>query len=177
MTSTDRCPCGPSRATVRRFGGRSMAVTLRRSATAGHHRPNIRRTTVKRSRRVLSLAVASAIGATSLVGFAPRAEASTTVARFYSLPNQFGAVRTYVHPSNGYVCTFTTSDTDLAVNTSTLFSGFDNVISSFQAGGAPNCAVKLFDNNNWTGASFGYSVGASSLPSSIDNKTSSALIS
>jgi hypothetical protein len=131
---------------------------------------------VKPSRRVLSVAVASAIGAASFLGAAPRAEAATTVARFYPFSNYVGIPRTITHPSNGYTCTLTTADFDLSINTSSGLTGFDNVTSSFQAGGSANCAVKLYDNNNWTGDSFGYSVGVGSL-GSMDNRTTSARIS
>jgi hypothetical protein len=134
-------------------------------------------TTSKRVARVSRLAVAGIVGVAGIISLAPHAEASTRVATFYTGPNFTGAQRDYVHPSNGYTCTYPVTDTDIAMNNSTTFTfPFDNNISSYRVYTSTVCSFKGFDNNNWTGATFGWSQSAGTL-GTMDNRISSGILS
>jgi hypothetical protein len=133
---------------------------------------------VKPSRRVASVALATAIAIGGSVSLAPQAQADTLLAGFWEGANATGAQRNIRHPSSGHVCTASLSDFDGRATITGTFFGFNNTIESFFGNFEADCWVKLWDSSTWTGSNtFGYTQQAATLPSSINNQTSSAGVS
>jgi hypothetical protein len=127
-------------------------------------------------RRAARLAAVGVIGAAGVVGFAPSADASTFLAGIYPYSNHGGTPQNFTVPENGYMCTGTTSDVDLDVNYPAGITWFmnDNTTSFVTSA---NCWVKLFENSNWSGRTYGYSGTTYQVPSDMNNRASALYIS
>lgn len=122
----------------------------------------------RRTRRSLGGLAAGAVAAATFA-FGSPAGASTVVGQLYQHSNFAGAVLTQSVTPNGYVCTATTGDVDAQF--ASMPSGWNDVVSSFR--GFSNCWVKIYENSNFGGASFGYAGSSSFVGSAMNDRTSS----
>src|SRR4051794_10769516 len=76
--------------------------------------PHMKGLTVNAKRTLTRLALVTAIGAGSVVGLMPNAEASTTVAKLYEHQNYGGALASFSTWQNNFGCTGPTDDIDLS---------------------------------------------------------------
>lgn len=127
-----------------------------------------------RSRYVLAVA---GVAVAALTGLATPASAATTPATTTLGPaatvigiefvdaNYQGATYTVT----GGTCTATTSDVDFYINS--MPGGWNDVISSFRS--YANCYTKLYEDNNRTGATYGFVGDSSYVGNAMNDRASS----
>ncbi|WP_159047775.1 hypothetical protein [Streptomyces sp. WM6378] len=127
-----------------------------------------------RSRYVLAVA---GVAVAALTGLATPASAATTPATTTLGPaatvigiefvdaNFQGATYTVT----GGTCTATTSDVDFYINS--MPGGWNDVISSFRS--YANCYTKLYEDNNRTGATYGFVGDSSYVGNAMNDRASS----